>query len=265
MTYMRPYQTGLTSLLVHIFAIPLFTLCFLLIYRSEWMNSWLYMQDGRWYILNILVTCLIEAAVLCGSRIPMTACKIRMPWFYYTLWSAAEVVVMALFVGLYMTLMYGGAYAYFVSVGKSLLLLLATTAYPYVIVNLIVALKKEDAADASEDSLVRFFDFTERLKLVIAADAILYIAADENYCCIHYMEGDRHKEYSLRNSMTRIQPAVEKQGIVRCQRSYFVNPRHVKVLRKDKEGVILAELDVNGLKAIPVSPKYYDALNERLI
>jgi len=37
------------------------------------------------------------------------------------------------------------------------------------------------------------------------------------------------------------------------------------VLRKDKEGVILAELDVNGLKAIPVSPKYYDALNERLI
>jgi len=265
MTYMRPYQTGLTSLLVHIFAIPLFTLIFLLIYRSVWMENWLYMQDGRWYILNILVTCLIEVGVLCGSRIPMTACKIRMPWYYYALWSAAEVVVSALFVGLYFALMYQGQYPYFLCVGKSLLLLVATAAYPYLIVNLIVALKKEDPADASEDSLVRFFDFTERLKLVIATDAILYIEAEENYCRIHYMEGERHKEYSLRNSMTRIQPLMEKQGIVRCQRSYFVNPRHVKVLRKDKEGVILAELDVNGLKAIPVSPKYYDALNERLI
>lgn len=264
MTNMRSYQTGLTSLLVHIFAIPLFSLCFLLLYRSQWMVEWLYMADGRWYVLNILVVCLIELGVLCASRIPMTACKIRMPWFYYALWTVAEVVVVAFFVGLYMVLMYKGAHSYFFCVGRSLLLVLGIAAYPYAIVDLIIALKKEDAEPA-EDSLVRFFDFTERLKLIIASDAILYIEAEENYCHIHYMEGDRHREYSLRNSMTRIQPLMEKQGIVRCQRGYFVNPRHVKVLRKDKEGVILAELDINGLKPIPVSPKYYDDLNEKLI
>lgn len=264
MTNMRSYQTGLTSLLVHIFSIPLFSLFFLQLYRSQWMVEWLYMIDGRWYVLNVLVVCLIELGVLCCSRIPMTACKIRMPWFYYALWTIAEVVVTAFFFGLYMVLMYRGLHTYFYCVGRSMLLFMAVEAYPYAIVNLIIALKKEDG-NRAEDSLVRFFDFTERLKLVIASDAILFIEAEENYCHIHYLEGERHREYSLRNSMTRIQPIMEKQGIVRCQRSYFVNPRHVKVLRRDKEGVILAELDVNGLKAIPVSPKYYNDLNEKLV
>lgn len=64
--------------------------------------------------------------------------------------------------------------------------------------------------------------------------------------------------------MTRLQPVLEKHDIVRCQRKYCVNPQHVKVLRKDKEGMITAELDCKGLRAIPVSPKYYEELNNRL-
>lgn len=265
MTNIRAYQTGLTSLLIHIFAIPLFSLAFILIYRSEWMNRWLMLPEARWYTLSVLVFCLIEAGVLCLSRIPMTVCKIRMPWVYYVLWTLAEMVVTAMFFALYMALMNKGVMRYFTCVGHCLLLVLGTGLIPYVMVNLIVALKKEDKPTETADELVRFFDSTERLKLIISADAIRYIEAEENYCRIHYMEGDQHKEYILRNSMTRIQPLMDKQGIVRCQRSFYVHPRHVKVLRKDKEGVILAELDVPGMKQIPVSPKYYEQLNERLL
>ena len=61
-----------------------------------------------------------------------------------------------------------------------------------------------------------------------------------------------------------IEPLMQRAGIVRCQRSYFVNPRHVTVLRKDKEGAIVAELDAAPQRPIPVSPKYYDALNQLL-
>ena len=57
---------------------------------------------------------------------------------------------------------------------------------------------------------------------------------------------------------------MEKHGIIRCQRSYFVNPRHVTVLRRDKEGFIQAELDVNNSKPVPVSPKYYEQLSKML-
>ena len=57
---------------------------------------------------------------------------------------------------------------------------------------------------------------------------------------------------------------LRKHGIIRCQRSFFVNPRHVTALRKDKEGLIIAELDVQGVRTIPVSPNYYDNLSKLL-
>ena len=79
-----------------------------------------------------------------------------------------------------------------------------------------------------------------------------------------YLEGELHKEYSLRQSMRGIEELMEKHGIIRCQRSYFVNPRHVKVLRRDKEGLIQAELDVSGIRPVPVSPKYYEDLSKML-
>jgi DNA-binding LytR/AlgR family response regulator len=78
------------------------------------------------------------------------------------------------------------------------------------------------------------------------------------------MEGEKIKEYSLRQSMRGIEELMAKHGIIRRQRSYFVNPNHVKVLRRDKEGFIQAELDVSDSKPVPVSPKYYEHLSELL-
>ena len=161
--------------------------------------------------------------------------------------------------------MYKGLYSYLQGVGYCFLILFAVLVYGYVIINLILALKKDEKEDVPEASLIRFEDYTGRLKLVIASEKILYIEAEENYSNIRYIDGDNLNEYSLRNSLTRLQPLMEKHDIVRCQRKYYVNPRHVKVLRKDKEGVIIAELDVAGVKPIPVSPKYYDELNSKLL
>ena len=136
--------------------------------------------------------------------------------------------------------------------------------YPYIIFALQFAFLRPNKKEAAEDDLVRFADNTGRLKLVIAHDVLLFIEAQENYISIHYLEGEKPKEYSLRQSMRGIEELMDKHGIIRCQRSYFVNPRHVKVLRKDKEGIIQAELDVTGTKSVPVSPKYYDQLSELL-
>ena len=53
-------------------------------------------------------------------------------------------------------------------------------------------------------------------------------------------------------------------GLVRCHRSYYVNPSHIKVLRKDREGVVFAILDVDDVIDIPVSRKYYNSLSDLL-
>lgn len=256
---------SLTSLLLHVLTLPTFFLCFILLYQSEWMVGFLSMGKDM-VAFNTLILMCIMIGVLCGSRIPMTACRkhLHLPWVYYILWSMAEMVVMALFMGLYMTLMYQGAYDYFFVAGKCMLLLVATISYPYIIINLLMYAARSQSVTPQEDNLMRFYDSTQRLKLVIAADAILYIQADENYVNIHYIEGGNGKEYALRNSMRSIEEGLQKHGIVRCQRSFFVNPKHVKVLRRDKEGIIVAELDFAGTKSVPVSPKYYQDLNSRL-
>ncbi len=256
---------NLTALLLHVLAIPAFFLCFVLIYQSEWMVDFLGMGKGMTAFNTVIIMC-IMIGVLCGSRIPMTACRkhLLMPWIYYVLWSLAEIVVTALFAALYMTLMYKGAYHYFPVAGRCLLLLIATTAYPYLIINLLMYATRPAPVAATEDNMVRFYDNTQRLKLVIAADAILYIQADENYINIHYLDGERLKSYALRQSMRSVEELLQKNGIIRCQRSYYINPKHIKVLRRDKEGVIVAEMDIADIKPVPVSQKYYSLLTPHL-
>lgn len=256
---------SVTTLLLHVLAMPVFYLGFILVYRSQWMIAFL--DSGLGVVFNVLMLMCILIGVMCASRIPMTVYRAylhtHMNWWHYGLWSLAEIVVFSCFAALYMALVYGD-YGYFPALGECFRLSFATLSYPYIIVGLLMPLIRPDEHAAAEEDLVRFVDSTGRLKLVIAHDVILYIEAQENYVAIHYMEGEQKKEYSLRQSMRGIEELMEKHGIIRCQRSYFVNPLHVKVLRRDKEGIIQAELDVNNTKPVPVSPKYYEQLSKLL-
>ena len=58
--------------------------------------------------------------------------------------------------------------------------------------------------------------------------------------------------------MKSIEDICTGNGILRCHRSYFVNPAHIKALRKDKENIIVAEMDTNDNTLIPISKTYYD-------
>lgn len=252
------------TLLLHVLAIPVFYLGFILLYRSQWMVRFM-QADNEMLVFNSLMVMCIMIGVLCASRIPMTASRkhLRLTWWQYTLWSLAEVVVFSAFAALYMALIYGNI-GYFPALGNCLRLSFSILPYPYLIIAMLMTLLRPDEPQAAEEDLVRFADITGRLKLVIAHDVILYIEAQENYVSIHYLEGESPKEYSLRQSMRGIEELMERHGIVRCQRSYYVNPSHVKVLRRDKEGIIQAELDIANAKSVPVSPKYYEQLSRML-
>ena len=254
---------SISTMLVHIFIVPTFFLGFILVYESQWMVHFL--DAGMGYVINALLLTVILLGILCASRIPMTVFrkKMHLSWWQYAIWSFAEVVVFSCFAALYMALTYGD-YGYFPALGQCLRIVFGIVPYPYIIIAILFALIRPDEIGTAEEDLVRFADSTGRLKLVIAHDVILYIEAQENYVSIHYLEGEQSKEYTLRQSMRGIEELMERHGIIRCQRSYFVNPRHVKVLRRDKEGFIQAELDTANSKAVPVSPKYYEQLSRML-
>jgi DNA-binding LytR/AlgR family response regulator len=114
-------------------------------------------------------------------------------------------------------------------------------------------------------SRMRFYDTNRNLKFVVTADTILYIGAEENYVNIYYIDNGKVKCYILRNSMRSIDELCLSNGLVRCHRSFYINPSHVRVLRKEKEGLVSAELDVDDVRNIPVSKTFYNNLKENML
>lgn len=264
-------QLSVPSLLAHVLGIPAFLLFFVLIYSPGWIVQMLDMNAGR-HTFNLLMVMCIILGVLCASRIPVTSVRKHLnhfTWLRYILWCVAEIAAMSAFVALYLTLSArqwqpdGGA-SYFYTLGWSSALVGSIVLYPYLLLNFLFTILEKPDQPLSEDELVRLHDSMQQLKLVVATSAIVYIEASTNYVIIKYTEGERVKDYQLRNTMKTLEPQLLKHGIIRCQRSFFVNPRHVTALRKDKEGLIVAELDVQGARSIPVSPNYYDNLSKLL-
>lgn len=256
-------------MLAHVLVIPSFLLFFVLIYSPGWIVDMLDMNAGM-HTFNLLMVMCIVLGVLCASRIPVTSVRkylSNFSWFRYILWCLAELALMSAFVALYLTLMakqYTGIVSYFSTLGWTLALVGSIVIYPYLLLNFLFAVLEKPEQQPAEDELVRLHDSTQQLKLVVASSAIVYIEASTNYVIIKYTEGERVKDYQLRNTMKTLEPQLRKHGIIRCQRSFFINPRHVTALRKDKEGLIVAELDIQGVRSIPVSPNYYDNLSKLL-
>lgn len=258
--------TSLRCNLVFLLALPAFWLCFAISYKPQLLFDFLSMNRELYNFNATIIMCILLGIMLISRGLLMAIHRsLDLTWFKFILWQLCELIVMSFFTALYVTLMYHGEFSYFHMVGQSFFHLLLTFIYPYIILNLAYAyIAKLEENTIYDDSLMRFQDNTKKLKLMIAASAVLYVEADENYVHIRYMEGERSKDYALRASMKSLEELMQKHGLVRCQRSYYINPQHIKVLRRDKEGMISAELDIANQKSIPVSPKYYDALSKWL-
>ena len=254
--------TALRSNLIFMSAMPIFWLCFVLLYQPMRVVDLLEMEHHMLNFNATIIMCILLGVMIISRGLLMAIHRtLKLNAWKFVIWELAELLTMSLFTALYMTLMYQGEYTYFYMVGQCLFYLLIILLFPYVVFDLAfayVAVVEQDTL--YDDSLMRFVDSTQKLKLMIASSAVLYVEADENYVHVRYMEGERQKDYPLRASMKSLEELMQKHGLIRCQRSYYINPQHIKVLRRDKEGMISAELDVPNQKSIPVSPRYYDSL-----
>lgn len=188
-------------------------------------------------------------------------------WWNGIIWCLLEIFIIACFFGLYTSLF--RKVAFFSILKDCLKFSFLTLIYPYVILALVEVLRNKrsdlDFKGASDtEGLMKFYDEHKRLKLTIDKNDILSIAAEFNYININYLEGDKIKTFLLRNSMKSQEENASNHGMVRCHRSYYVNPSHVKMLSKEKGGLISAVLDTKEPFTVPVSKQYYAALASML-
>ena len=139
---------------------------------------------------------------------------------------------------------------------------------PYIVSILIFMLdEKRQEIDAlhamipskeQEKSLVgdtiNFFDRGGRLVFATKKSNVLYIEASDNYTNIHYINEDHEDCFILHNSMKNVEGTYASIGMLRCHRGYLVNIENIKLIRKEKDSMVI-ELTQSS-KTIPVSKTY---------
>lgn len=160
--------------------------------------------------------------------------------------------------------------ASFFSVARTTLgITVSIAAFAYVLLFLLIDFynrhKESDTDPAAEKAgLLRFYDEYHKLRLIIASTAIVYIKSEDNYLQIYYLDQQKLKRQMLRSSMRAQEDLLVSHGLIRCHRSFFVNPEFIQVLHRDANGTLVAELNQQGCEGIPVSRKYKDQMTNLL-
>ena len=259
---------SLPGTVIHSLVIPLFAFLFTLYYQPRMEYGILSMPHSSFAFNVTILFCIVLGSVLL-SRFSLYALgRFRsISGKYYILWCAGELMLTALFSSLYIVLMSRGELAFFETVGMAYLSLLTTVVYPYVILWLCFErhLRNIDQPlSGDENSLIRFYDEYKKLRLVIASEAIMFIRSEDNYVQIHYLDKDRTKKFILRSSMRALEEDLSRHGLVRCHRSYFINPAYIRIVHRDSAGLIVADLNQEGFEGIPISRKYQDIITKLL-
>ena len=259
---------SLPGTIIHWFVIPLFAFVFCLYYRPYIMYDFLSMENAT-FSFNSTILLSILFVTLSMTRWGLFAIgKARkVSGIAYLLWCVGETMVSALFCSLYLVLISHTSRTFFEVSGITFMNLLTTTIYPLGIMWLCFDryLRNDDTAKpVDESSLIRFYDEYKKLRLVIANEAVIFIKSEENYVQIHYLDKNMTKKYVLRSSMRALEDDLSKKGLVRCHRSYFINPSYIKIVHRDESGQIVAELNQEGFDSIPISRKYQDEITKLL-
>ena len=174
---------------------------------------------------------------------------------------------MSLFSAMYVVLISTDTIPYFTTSGIVFLSLTTIFIYPYGVLWLCYdrqSIINIYSAPSDDTSLLRFYDEYKKLRLVIAQEAVMFIKSEDNYVQIHYLDRNMTKKFMLRSSMRALEEDLAKRGLVRCHRSYFINPSYIKIVHKDESGLIVAELNQEGFDSIPISRKYHDQITKLL-
>jgi len=250
-----------------------FAFLFIIIYKPFNVEHWA--EVSRFvFVACVLGIVLLGMSIAAISRIIMCyyAKKHSITNLKYLAWGFVELVLMSIAFTICSTLT-GVQLDIVEAFEKSLLNTSLILLIPYIIC--ITALTLQDRNGrlreiendydkamqerAETKSIISFYDERGELQFSIIKDNLLYVESADNYINIWYMKGNMPKKLILRNTLKRTAELLTDTHVMRCHRGYMVNMEQVKVLRREKDCFFL-ELGIEGVKDIPVSKTYGDAV-----
>lgn len=278
-----PYNLiKITNSLKFIVFVVVFAFTFILIFAPQGSEKFEAVKTIENFAAHAAIVSAIGLVVLIISRLILFfICRNNNLINYrtYIVWIVVEIIAISLFCNLYAWLVgkirYGLPIGYFQIIGDTLLYCTSILIIPYIITTLYFELadrdmyierfRKKMGVTAERDDKTQQILFTDEkgnLKLSVHIDNLFYLEAADNYVNICYKNKDRATKFCLRNSLKNIETMDFAQDLVRCHRSYIINFKKVKVLKKEKMGLFI-ELDDKDIPDIPVSKTYAQQVLER--
>jgi len=93
-----------------------------------------------------------------------------------------------------------------------------------------------------------------KIKFSVVAKDLLLLESTDNYVSVFYVLDNKVQRKLLRNTLKNLEEILKENGIVRCHRSFMVNPSNVDFMQKKGKKL---EIKIKHFeKPLPVSEKY---------
>lgn len=178
----------------------------------------------------------------------------------YLIWLIVEIAL----INLGYIILYGNPIGNFVNdLGFSLKYTLLSIWLPYSFAILIVYYKNQseeieslkiNANKPTEKRLIVFKDENGKIKFSVLANDLLLLESTDNYVSVFYILQNKVQRKLLRNTLKNLEEMLKENAILRCHRSFMVNPANVEFMQKDgkKLNIKIKHFE----QSIPVSEKY---------
>jgi len=260
------YLTDKQNIVRLIFFTAAFALLFINLYSPFGVEAWFNISTLRLFVYSsgVILTGVLVVAV---SRIIMFQAVRRgmeLRIYQYLIWVAAEIISMAFFYTFYELVILEDARPFNDIFRVSILNTSLTLLLPYSVLWLYFSwrdkqrqlMEMREQPDApSQKTMIPLRDEKGTLRLSLKRSDILYLQGTDNYVTVWYLSKERLLKYLLRNTLKKMEDELLPESIIRCHRSYMVNMDRIKLIRREKEGLML-ELDTPLTVLIPVSRTY---------
>lgn len=178
----------------------------------------------------------------------------------FILWLFIEIIL----INLVYIVTYGNPIGNFINdLGFSLKYTLLTIWLPYSFAILIVYYRnqrreikslKNSVAQSPEKQLIGFKDENGKIKFSILSKDLLLLESTDNYVSVYFVLENKVQRKLLRNSLKKMEDLLKENAIIRCHRSFMVNPKNIEFMQKNgkKLEIKIKHFDTS----IPVSVKY---------
>src|SRR5512133_3592763 len=243
-----------------------FALLFINLYSPFGVEAWSNISSLRLfaYSSGVILTGILVVAL---SRIIMYqvvrhGTELRI--YQYLIWVAAEIISMAFFYTFYELFILDDPRPFPDIFRRSVLNTSLTLLLPYSALWLYFSwrdkqrqlLEMTEMTDApAQKAMIPFRDEKGTLRLSLKRSDILYLQGTDNYVTVWYLSKERISKFLLRTTLKKLEDEMQNESIFRCHRSYLVNMEKIKLIRREKEG-LMVELDTPVTVSIPVSRTY---------